>query len=107
MTCVFAAVLGKQEGRSRREISVCFLFSFLFGRFVFCNWSRSIPPGPRREGGRASSSSRHHVMSRTIVIYLVLAVLFALLLLWLLVRFLSCCCSPIEAAFCQLTWLPW
>jgi hypothetical protein len=41
------------------------------------------------------------IMTRTIVIYLVLALLFALLLLWLLVRFLSCCCSPIDAAFCQ------
>jgi hypothetical protein len=43
---------------------------------------------------------------RIFVIYFVLALLFALSLLWLLVRFLSCCCSPVDAAFCQLTWLP-
>jgi hypothetical protein len=46
-------------------------------------------------------------MERIVVIYLVLALLLALLLLWLLVRFLRCCCSPIDADFCQLTWLPW
>jgi flagellar biogenesis protein FliO len=40
-------------------------------------------------------------MSRTIVIYLVLALVFTLLLVWLLVRFLRCCCSPIDADFCQ------
>ena len=40
-------------------------------------------------------------MSRIIALYLVLALLVALLLVWVLVRFLSCCCSPIDAAFCQ------
>ena len=54
-------------------------------------------------GGRSRNSALgHRVMSRTIVIYFILALLFALLLVWLLVRFLICCCSPIDAAFCQL-----
>ena len=37
-----------------------------------------------------------------IVSYCVFALLIAALVIWLLVRFLSCCCSPIDAAFCQL-----
>jgi flagellar biogenesis protein FliO len=41
-------------------------------------------------------------MSRIVMTYLVLALLFALSLVWLLMRFLSCCCSPIDADFCQL-----
>jgi flagellar biogenesis protein FliO len=50
---------------------------------------------------RARRCIGHRVMSRTIVIYLVLALVFTLLLVWLLVRFLRCCCSPIDADFCQ------
>jgi hypothetical protein len=41
-------------------------------------------------------------LTRKAIELALLALLFALLLLWLLVRFLSCCWSPIDAAFCQL-----
>jgi len=102
MICAFAAALGKQEGRSKRSFCPSFSDVFPFSEIgFFQNWFRKPTEPPAGRGGIVDSDARF-VMSRTIVVYLVLAMLFALLLLWLLLRFLSCCCSPIDAAFCQL-----